>query len=62
MNLQIVRNECIRFGGHAHIEVSYKILRLEVLVEAPIFHLIFRRYCFETVLIENTLRTLQVNT
>ena len=37
MNLQIIRNECIRFGGHAHIEVSYKILWLEVLAKAPNF-------------------------
>jgi hypothetical protein len=26
-----VRNECVRFGGHVDIEVSYKILRLDVL-------------------------------
>jgi hypothetical protein len=29
--LQTVRNECVRFGGHVDIEVSYKILRLDVL-------------------------------
>jgi hypothetical protein len=22
----MVRNECVRFGGHVHIEVRYKIL------------------------------------
>jgi hypothetical protein len=33
---QMVRNECIRFGGHADIEVSYKILQLEILNEALI--------------------------
>jgi hypothetical protein len=33
---QTVRNECVRFGGHIDIEVSYKILRLEVLKESPI--------------------------
>jgi hypothetical protein len=26
-----VKNECVRFGGHVDIEVSYKILRLDVL-------------------------------
>jgi hypothetical protein len=35
MILQTVRNECIRFGGHVDIEVSYKILRLDVLKETP---------------------------
>jgi hypothetical protein len=30
MICQTVRNECIRFGGHAHLEVRYKILQLEV--------------------------------
>jgi hypothetical protein len=28
---QTVRNECVRFGGHVDIEVSSKILQLEVL-------------------------------
>jgi hypothetical protein len=27
---QTVRNECVRFGGHVDIDVSYKILRLKV--------------------------------
>jgi hypothetical protein len=31
MILQTVRNECVRFGGHADIEVRYKILQLDVL-------------------------------
>jgi hypothetical protein len=31
MILQMVRNECVRFGGHVDIEVRYKILRLDVL-------------------------------
>jgi hypothetical protein len=31
MILQIVWNECVRFGGHINIQVSYKILQLEVL-------------------------------
>jgi hypothetical protein len=29
--LQMVRNECVRFGGHVDIEVRYKILQLDVL-------------------------------
>jgi hypothetical protein len=33
---QTVTNECIRFGGHVDIEVSYKILQLEKLKESPI--------------------------
>jgi hypothetical protein len=36
MILQMVRNEYVRFGGHVDIEVSYKILQLEVLKEAQI--------------------------
>jgi hypothetical protein len=35
-NLAMVRNECVRFDGHVDIEVSYKILQLEVLKESPI--------------------------
>jgi hypothetical protein len=34
---QMVRNECVRFGGHVDIEISYKILWLEALKEALIF-------------------------
>jgi hypothetical protein len=32
---QTVRNECLRFGGHVDIQVSYKILKLEVLKDSP---------------------------
>jgi hypothetical protein len=32
----MVRNEFVRFGGNVDIEVSYKILQLEVLKESPI--------------------------
>jgi hypothetical protein len=32
---QMVRNECTRFGGHVDIEVSYKILQLEILKRTP---------------------------
>jgi hypothetical protein len=38
MILQMVRNECVRFGGHVDIEVNYKILQLYVLKEPPILH------------------------
>jgi hypothetical protein len=31
MILQTVWNECVRFGEHVNIQVSYKILWLEVL-------------------------------
>jgi hypothetical protein len=36
MILQMVRNESVRFGRHIDIEVSYKILRLEVPKNVPI--------------------------
>jgi hypothetical protein len=59
---QIIRNECTRFGGHVDIEVSYKILWLEILNEALILlNSPFSRFYFEVVLIENTQRTLGVN-
>jgi hypothetical protein len=38
MILQTVRNECVRFGRHVDIEVSYKILRLDVLKETQNLH------------------------
>ena len=31
MILQTMRNECLRFGGQIDIEISYKILQLDVL-------------------------------
>ena len=33
---QTVRNEYTRFGGHLDIEISYKILQLDILNEALI--------------------------
>jgi hypothetical protein len=33
---QMVRNESVRFGRHIDIEVSYKVLRLEVPKNVPI--------------------------
>jgi hypothetical protein len=44
MILQKVTNECVIFGGHVDIEVSYKILRLEILKESPSLH---NPPCFE---------------
>jgi hypothetical protein len=44
MILQTVRNEYVRFGGHVDIEVSYKILWLDVPKETPILH---NLSCFE---------------
>jgi hypothetical protein len=35
MILQTIRNECLRFGGHVGIKISYKILHLEVLKNSP---------------------------
>jgi hypothetical protein len=31
-----VRNECLRLDGHVGIQVSYKILQLEVLKDSPV--------------------------
>jgi hypothetical protein len=36
MTSQTIRIECARFGGHVDREVSYKILEIEVLNDAPI--------------------------
>jgi hypothetical protein len=38
MILQMVRNECLRFGVHVGIQVSYKILRLEIPKEVLILY------------------------
>jgi hypothetical protein len=40
---EIVMNESVRFGRHIDIEVSYKILQLEVPKLVPILHY---RACF----------------
>ena len=53
---QMVRNESVRFGRHIDIEVSYKILRLEV----PKIRLDFKKGCLEAILSKNTLRPLGV--
>jgi hypothetical protein len=63
MILQTVGNKCVRFGGHVDKEVSYKILRLDVLKETPILRNLscLNRGCFEAVLMKSTPRTLGVN-
>jgi hypothetical protein len=38
MILQTVWNECVKFGGYVNIQVSYKILWLEVPKKASILH------------------------
>jgi hypothetical protein len=38
MILQMVWNEYVRFGGHMNIQVSYKILWLEVQKKTSILH------------------------
>jgi hypothetical protein len=38
MILQMVKIECVRFGRHVGIKVSYKILQLEVLKESQILN------------------------
>jgi hypothetical protein len=52
----------VRFGGHVGIEVSYKILQLEVLKESPILNTspCFNRGQFEVVLAKNTSKSLGV--
>jgi hypothetical protein len=40
MILQTIWNECVRFGGHVDIQISYKILGLEVPKKAPSFALV----------------------
>jgi hypothetical protein len=34
----MVRNECVIFGGHVELQVSFKILQLEEPKKAPILH------------------------
>jgi hypothetical protein len=45
MILQKVWNECVQFGGHVNIQVSYKILQLEIPIQ-----LVFKRGYFEATL------------
>jgi hypothetical protein len=41
---QMVRNESVRFGRHIDIEVSYKILRLEIL---KLVQILYYLACFQ---------------
>ena len=51
MILQAIPNECVRFGGHVDIQVSYKILQLEVLFsQFCTIHLTFNRGCLKVIL------------
>jgi hypothetical protein len=60
---QMVRNEIVIFGRHRDIEVSYKILELEVLKLVPILHYpaCFQKGLFGGSFEQNTLRPLGVN-
>jgi hypothetical protein len=60
--LTMVRNESVRFGRHIDIELSYKILWLEIpkLVQICTIWLAFKRGCLEAILSKNTLRPLGV--
>jgi hypothetical protein len=44
MILQMVRNESVRFGRHIDIEVSYKILQLEI---PKLILILFYSACFQ---------------
>jgi hypothetical protein len=59
----MVRNESVRFGRHVDIEVSYKILQLEIPKNVPFCktHLAFSRGYFEAIFVKNTLGCLGVN-
>jgi hypothetical protein len=59
---QMVRNGSVRFSRHIDIEVSYKILQLEVPKLVPILHCpaCFQRGCLEAILPKNTLMPLGV--
>jgi hypothetical protein len=61
---QMVKYECLRFGIHVDIQVSYKILWLEIPKVVLILHQPygFKRGCFEAILIKSTLCLLGVNT
>jgi hypothetical protein len=59
---QMVRNESVRFGKHIDIEVSYKILQLEIpkLVLICIIWCSFKRGYLEAILSKNTLGPLGI--
>jgi hypothetical protein len=51
MILQTAWNECVRFGEHINIQVSHKILQLEVQKKASILH---NLPCFQEGLFEGS--------
>jgi hypothetical protein len=57
---QLVRNESVRFGRHTDIEVSYKILQLEIPKLVQILHYLacFQKGLFAGNFEQNTLRPL----
>jgi hypothetical protein len=60
---QMVRNESVRFGRHIDIEVSYKILQLEIQKLVLILHCLacFQKGLFGGNFEQNTLGPLGVN-
>jgi hypothetical protein len=52
MILQMMRNECVRFGGHVDIEVRYKMYYRRL--KFCIIYLALNRGCFKAVLMKNT--------
>jgi hypothetical protein len=59
---QMVRNESVRFGRHIDIEVSYKILQLEIPKLVLIFHYLasLQKGLFGGILSKSTLGPLGV--
>jgi hypothetical protein len=57
---QMVRNESVRFGRHIDIEVSYRILQLEIPKSVQILHYLAWG-CLEAILSKSTLCPLGVN-
>jgi hypothetical protein len=62
MILQMVRNESVRFSRHIYIEVSYKILQIEIPKLILILHYLacFQKGLLEAILSKNTLGSLGV--
>jgi hypothetical protein len=62
MILQMVRNESVRSGRHIDIEVSYKILQLEIVKLVLILYYLacFQKGCLEAILSKNTLGPLGI--
>ena len=60
----MVKSECVKFDKLVYKQVNYKIQQSKVPNNAQTYtiHLAFDRGCFEAILIENTFRTLGINT